>query len=138
MPFEVKPSPELAAVEVRLWGELTIDELRSLAAQVIDLAAQTGFRRALADCVDYLGGAALGEVFVLTEDVTKRPVQERGIEAFIAPRDADTAADVEFYVNTARAFGTRVQIFATRDAAVEWLNDYGAATDWSRGRRQSS
>jgi hypothetical protein len=129
MPFEVKPSPALSAIEITLWGVLTIDELRSMAAAVIDLAVETRFRRALADCRDYLGGASLGEVFFLTQDVSNRPINERGIEAFIAPTDARTAAEVEFYVNTARAHGTRVQMFATRDAAIQWLGSYGAAVE---------
>jgi len=137
VPFQVRPAPELAAVEVRLWGQLAIEELRRLAAEAINLAEQTGFRRALADCFDYLGGAALGEVFVLTEDVSAHAVVERGIQAFITPRHAQTAAELEFYVNTARALGNRVQMFATRQAAIEWLNDYGAATDWSEQRRRS-
>lgn len=121
MPYEVKPSPELSAIEVRLSGRLTIEDLRLVAAEVMSLAAQTGFRRALADCRDYLGGAGLGQVSFLTAQVSNRPARDRGIEAFIAPADRDAAADVQFYVRMAGYLGTKVQAFATREAAIQWL-----------------
>lgn len=125
MPFEVKSLPELSIIEIRLWDRLTAEQLRSLAAEVIVLADKTGFRRALADCRDYLGGAGLGEIHFLTKDVTNRPASERGLEAFIAPTDQHTAADVQFYVQAARTYGTTVQMFASREAAIEWLSESG-------------
>lgn len=124
MPYKVKALPELSAIEVDLSGRLTIEDLRLVAAEVLFLATQTGFRRALADCRNYLGGADLGQVAFLTAQVSDRPVSDRGIEAFIAPADRDAAADVQFYVRMAGYLGTRVQIFATREAAIQWLNTW--------------
>ena len=121
MPFEVKPLPELAAIEVTLSGRLTIEDLRLVAAEVLYLADQTGFRRALADCRNYLGGAGLGQVYFLTAQVTDRPTAARGVEAFITPSDPDAATDVQFYVTMAHSLGTRVQMFPTREAAIRWL-----------------
>jgi hypothetical protein len=121
MPYEVKPLPKLSAIEVKLSGRLTIEDLRLVAAEVQSLAAQTGFRRALADCRDYLGGAGLGQVSLLTAQVSNRPVSDRRIEAFIAPADRDAAADVQFYIRMAGYLGTKVQVFATREAAIQWL-----------------
>lgn len=128
MPYEVKPLPELSAIEVKLSGRLTIEDLRLVAAAVLSLAAQTGFRRALADCRDYLGGADLGQVSFLTAQVSDRSVSDRGIEAFIAPADRDAAADVQFYVRLAGYLGTRVRVFTTREAAIEWLTAPDAHT----------
>jgi len=122
LPFEVKSLPELAAIEVRLSGRLSIEELRSVAAEVLTLADETGFRRALADCRDYLGGAGLGQVYFLTAQVTDRPVRARGAEAFVMPADPNAATDVRFYVNMAGALGTRVGMFPTREAAMRWLS----------------
>ena len=124
MPFELKTLPDLAAIELRMWDRLAIAELRSLTAQVINLAIATGYRRALADCRDYLGGASLGEVYFLTDDVTRRPAAERGIEALISPSDALAAADVEFYASAARTRGTDVRVFAEREAAIRWLLEH--------------
>ncbi len=121
MPYEVGPLPELSAIEIKLSGRLTIEDLRSIAAEVMSLATQTGFRRALADCRDYLGGARLGEVALLTAQVGGRPASARGVEALIAPADRDAAADVQLYVTMARNLGTEVQVFPTREAAVQWL-----------------
>jgi hypothetical protein len=101
MPFEIKASPELAAIEVRLWDKLSTAELRSLVASVVELANAAGLRQALVDCRDYLGGAGLREVASLALDVTDRPVSDRGPEAFIAPANAGTARDVEFYIRAA-------------------------------------
>ncbi len=124
MPYEVKPLPELSAIEVKLSGRLTIEDLRLIAAEVISLAAQTGFRRALADCRDYLGGARLGQVALLTEQLSNRPISDRGIEALIAPADRDAAADVQLYARMAGNLGTKVQVFATREAAIQWLTTW--------------
>lgn len=124
MPFELNTLPDLAAIELKIWDRLTIAELRSLTAQVIKLAAATGYRRALADCRDYLGGASLGEVYFLADDVTRRPVAERGIEALISPSDPLAAADVEFYASAARTRGTDARTFAERQAAVQWLLEH--------------
>ena len=121
MPYEVKALPELLAIEVKLSGRLAIEDLRSVAAEVLSLADQTGFRRALADCRNYLGGAGLGQVCFLTAQVTDRPVSMRGVEAFVAPVDPEAAADVQFYINMAGALGTRVQMFTTREAAIRWM-----------------
>jgi hypothetical protein len=121
MPFEVNLLPDVSAIEVRLWDKLSIGELRSLSTQVISLGKDTGYRRALADCRDYLGGPGLGEVYFLTEEVTRRPASQRGAEALIAPRDPLVAADIEFYVAAARNRGSNVQIFAERHAATQWL-----------------
>lgn len=49
MPYGVKPLPELLAIEVKLSGRLTIEDLRLVASEVLFLATQTGLRRALAD-----------------------------------------------------------------------------------------
>ena len=121
MPFEVKTLPELSAIRIRLWDKVTAAELRSLAAGVIELAKLSGLRRALVDCRDYLGGAGLREVFLLTQDVTDRPASQRGSEAIIAPSDPYVAADVQFYVETARRLGTNVRMFDSHEAAVAWL-----------------
>ncbi|HYM44119.1 MAG TPA: hypothetical protein VET46_15285 [Steroidobacteraceae bacterium] len=121
MPYEVKPLPELLAIEITLASRLTIEDLRLVASEVLFLAAQTGFRRALVDCRDYLGGAGLGQVSFLTAQVSNRPVSDRGIEAFITPADPDAAADVQFYVRVANYLGTRVRVFATREDAIQWL-----------------
>ena len=134
MPHEVKPLPELSAIGVKLSGRLTIEELRLVAAEVLSLAAQTGCRRALADCRDYLGGAGLGQVSFLTAQVSNRPVSERGIEAFIAPTDPDAAADVQFYVRMAGYLGTKVQVFATREAAIHWLAPLAQQDEEARQR----
>ncbi len=122
MPYDIKPLLELSAIEIKLSGRLTIEELRSVAEEVMSLAAQTGFRRALADCRDYLGGARLGQVALLTAQVGGRPDSERGIEALIAPADRDAAADVQVYARMAGNLGTKVQVFTTREAAVQWLD----------------
>lgn len=124
MPYEVKPLPELSAIEVKLSGRLTIEDLRLIAAEVMSLATQTGFRRALADCRDYLGGARLGQVALLTAQVGDRPASDRGIEALIAPADRDAAADVQLYARMAGNLGTNVQVFATRAAAIQWLTTW--------------
>jgi len=121
MPFEVKLLSELSAIEIRLWDRLTAEELRSAASSVMESAERTGFRRALADCRDYLGGPGLGEVYFLTRDVTNRPASVRGPEAFVAPTDDYARADVQFYVEAARSLGTRAELFPTREEAIEWL-----------------
>jgi len=127
MPFEVRPLPEISAIELRLWGKLNIEDLRTLSAEVMTLAKTTGYRRALADCRDYLGGSGLGEVYFLAEEVTRRPGSERGVEALIALADALAAADVQFYATAARNRGTVVRVFAERQAATEWLLQLGQA-----------
>ena len=124
MSYEVKLLPELSAIEIRLSGRMTIEDLRSIAAEVMSLATQTGFRRALADCRDYLGGARLGQVALLTAQVGDRPAGDRGIEALIAPADPDAAADVQLYARMAGNLGTSVQVFATREAAIQWLTTW--------------
>ena len=127
MPFEINALPEISAIEIRMSGKLTIEELRSLTVEVTSLAKRTGFRRALADCRDYEGGASLGELYFLTKDLTQRAAHLRGPEAIIAPNNPRAAADVEFYAMAARNRGSNVWIFATREAAIEWLRYDGRA-----------
>lgn len=138
MPFEVKVLPELSAIGIRMWDRLSIAELRSLATQVMSLANATGYRRALADCRNYLGGTGLGEVYFLTDDVTRRPISERGAEALISPSDALAAADVEFYASAARTRGSDVRIFAEREAAIQWLLQRGPAQGPAKGTASNS
>jgi hypothetical protein len=121
MPYSVTALPELSAIEVKLSGKLTIEDLRRVTAEVLLLADETRYRRALADCHDYVGGASLGQVFSLTRQLGDRPVASRGVEAFIAPADPRAAADVQFYVNMTSSTGTRAQMFPTRQAAIEWM-----------------
>lgn len=121
MPFEVRQLPALRAIEIRLWLKLSARDLRLLVSDVTGLAKATGYRRALADCRDYLGGVSLGEVFFLSKEFSERPNEERGFEAIVAPSDPYTRADVQCYVDTAAGFGTAVRMFATREAAVAWL-----------------
>jgi hypothetical protein len=128
MPFSVRPLPEPSVIEIRLSGRVEIEELRSLATEVTLLAEQTGFRHALADCRDYLGGPGLGEIYFLTKEIANRPVGARGVQALVAPSDPRASADVQFYVETAHAYGTRARMFATRDAAIEWLREVGPVT----------
>jgi hypothetical protein len=121
MPYSVTALPELSAIEVKLSGRLTIEELRRVTAEVLLLADETKYRRALADCQSYLGGASLGQVFFLTQQVADRPAASRGVEAFVAPDDPHAAADVQFYINMTSAMGTRAQMFPTRQAAIQWM-----------------
>jgi hypothetical protein len=127
MPFEINARPEISAIEIRMSGRLTIEELRTLIVEVTSLAKTTGIRRALADCRDYEGGTSLGEVYFLTKDITERAAHLRGPEAIIAPTSTRAAADVEFYAMAARNRGSNVCVFATREAAVEWLRYDGRA-----------
>jgi hypothetical protein len=127
MPFEINALPEISAIEIRMSGKLTIEELRSLTVEVTALAKRTGLRRALADCRDYEGGASLGELYFLTKDLTERAPRVRGPEAIIAPKSPRAAADVEFYAMAARNRGSNVWVFATREAAIEWLRYDGRA-----------
>jgi len=121
MPFEIGELKELAAIQVRLWGKVSGAEIRSLAAGVIELGRSSRLRRVLVDCRDYLGGAGFREVLSLTREVTARPANERGLEAFIAPADPYAAADITFYIHTANGLGTTARLFASRQPAVEWL-----------------
>lgn len=124
MPFEVKRLHELAAIEIRLWQKLSARELRLLVSDVTQLAQTTGYRRALADCRDYLGGVSLGEVFFLSRELAERPDDHRGLEAIVAPSDPYTRADVQCYVETAATFGTAARMFANRESAVAWLESF--------------
>jgi hypothetical protein len=121
MPYSVTTLPELSAIEVKLSGRLAIEDLRRVTAEVLLLADETQYRRALADCRDYLGGASLSQVFFLTQQLGDRPAISRGVEAFVAPADPHAAADVQFYVNMTSATGTRAQMFPTRQAAIQWM-----------------
>jgi hypothetical protein len=121
MPFELKRLHALRAIEVRLWQKLSVPELHLLVSDVMELAVATGYRRALADCRDYLGGVNLGEVFFLSKELAGRPDEERGIEAIVAPSDAYARADVQCYVETSASFGATVRMFPSREAAVAWL-----------------
>ena len=121
MPFEVKCAPDLRAIELRLWQRLSVSDLQLLLSEVAKLAGERGYRRALADCRDYLGGISIGEVFFLAKELSDRPADERGAEAIITPNDPSTRADVQCYVDTAAQFGTNARMFDSREAAVEWL-----------------
>jgi len=121
MPFEIRELRELSAIDIRLWGRVTATDLRSLATRVLEVARQTGLRRALVDCRSYLGGAGFREVLSLTRDVAEQTPGERGREAIITPTDAYAAADVTFYVHTANSLGSKARMFASREAAVAWL-----------------
>ncbi len=121
MPFEVRCSSALQAIEIRLWQRLSISDLQLLLSAVAKVAGETGYTRALADCRDYLGGISLGEVFFLAKELSDRPADERGAEAIISPNDPYTRADVQCYVDTADTFGTKARMFESREAAVEWL-----------------
>ncbi|MDE2137817.1 MAG: hypothetical protein KGJ68_10295 [Gammaproteobacteria bacterium] len=125
MPFEIKETRELAAIEVRLWGSVDGADIRALAAAVIGLGKTSGLRRVLVDCREYLGGAGFREVLSLTKDVMERPAEERGREAFIAPRDPYAAADVTFYIHTANSLGSTARMFTSGEEAVGWLTRPG-------------
>lgn len=123
MPFEIKESTELSAIDVRLWGRVSAADIHSLAAAVIELGKTSGLRRVLVDCRTYLGGAGFQQVLSLTREVTDRPDSERGREAFIMPTDVYAAADVTLYIHTANSLGAAARMFTSREAAVGWLTD---------------
>ena len=125
MPFEIKEVRERATIDVRLWGTVRAADIRSLAAAVIELGKTSGLRRVLVDCRDYLGGAGFREVLSLTRDVSERPADERGREAFIAPVDPYAAADVTFYIHTANSLGSTARMFTSAEEAAGWLSGTG-------------
>lgn len=128
MPFEIKESTELSAIDVRLWGKVSAADIRALAAAVIELGRTSGLRRVVVDCRNYLGGAGFQQVLSLTREVTDRPAGERGREAFIMPTDAYAAADVTLYIHTANSLGTTARMFTSREGAVAWLTDPESAS----------
>jgi hypothetical protein len=123
MPYETRLLTDEFTIEVRLWGRLPTDDIRSLAAEVLSLADETGFRRVLADCGDYEDVASLGEVYFLAEDVTERLLSMRGPQAIVAPTKTPVAANVEFYIVAARNRGSNIQMFSSRETAIQWLRD---------------
>lgn len=129
MPFEIRESTELSAIDVRLWGKVSAADIRSLAAAVIELGRTSGLRRVLVDCRNYLGGAGFQQVLSLTREVADRPASERGWEAFIMPTDAYAAADVTLYIHTANNLGTTARMFTSREAAVGWLTGSESAPE---------
>ena len=121
MPFEVKLLPGTSIMEIRIWDKLTIENVQAMSKDVNSLARATGIHRVLVDSRDYKGGVSLAEIYFHAKGVNERAPDKRGVEAFIAPTSPRAAADVEFYALAARNQGTPVELFSTREAAIEWL-----------------
>jgi hypothetical protein len=121
MPFEINVVPEISVMEIRIWDKLTLENVQSMSNEVSSLARTTGIGRVLVDCRDYQGGVSLGEIYFHAKGVTERTPDTRRPQAFIAPASSRVLADVEFYALAARNRGTPVEIFPTREAAMQWL-----------------
>jgi hypothetical protein len=121
MPFEIKLLPDVPVMEIRIWDKLTIENVESMSNEVKTLVQASGVRRVLVDCRDYQGGVSLGDIYFHAKGIPERTADARRAQAFIAPANPVAAAEVQFYATAAGNQGTAVQIFSTRDAAIEWL-----------------
>ena len=118
MPSRIWADTDTGILEVRSFGEVTLDDLRSQIAEITRLAAETGIRKVL---VDTLGEESLPSTFDFFDFMSNLPTDL--VYAMYSNRTQQTHADMEFGETVALNRGIRIRHFSDRDSALSWILD---------------
>lgn len=121
MPWNVSLDPNYPIVELSYSGLLTALELEDSAKALLGLASSHHRRLILADCTSLEGGHSVVDLYFLARSIAYEGVGFSVKEAAILPINAHAAGLARFWETTAINRGLRVQCFASRAEAVNWL-----------------
>jgi hypothetical protein len=117
MPEEVFVNRDLGVIEVRSFGAVSREDLAGSVEQIETLSKETGFSKVLVDIseeeelpnvldLDDFGGTIPGFLKV----------------AVVAVEGLPTAKKADFLRNVASVKGAQMELFTSRDEALEWLS----------------
>lgn len=117
--------PTLPIIETRYADAMTPEELQAAVAETIRLAMETGHRLFLGDCTALRQAPSTSDIYTLFEAIERTGLAHEAREAMVLPETvppgSDVAENLRFFEDLAVNRGFRVQVFADRQVALEWL-----------------
>ncbi len=116
MPSGIKANKDVGIIEVRSYGDVSLDDLRRQIPDVRRTSEDTGMRKVFVDTTDE---ESLPATFDLLDFMSKLP-RELAYATYSRTRHA-THEDMKFAETVALNRGICVQHFVDRDTAIAWL-----------------
>lgn len=117
--------PTLPIIETHYEGALSPEELLAAAEESIRLSLEHGRTLFFGDCTGLRHGPSTTHIYRLFEAIERSAVPRGSREALLLPDELPTGSDVaenlRFFEDLAVNRGFHVQVFADRQAALEWL-----------------
>jgi hypothetical protein len=108
-------------VRLRLTGPQTLADYRQQTEEALQLARSKKVALFLVEDQQAWNTASVLELFALPAMYEELGAPRSGKVAIVMPRDSPSAADIRFYETVCVNRGYNVKIFATEQAAMEWL-----------------
>ena len=122
MPWTCEYNPKSGFIETIYEGQLTDDDLEAEDVYSIQLAIKNKTRMFLVDLTKYQGNITASGIYEIPGRYDERMTRP-AFFAVIEPEIRDFDADVHFYRTVCTNRGWTVEVFKSKDAAIEWLNE---------------
>jgi hypothetical protein len=117
--------PSLPLIETCYADAMTPDDLQAAVAETIRLAMETGHRLFLGDCTALRQAPSASDIYAMFEAIARTGLAHEAREAMLLPEvvapGSDVAENLRFFEDLSVNRGFRVQVFADRQAALDWL-----------------
>ena len=119
--WKIRYSSAMAAVVLRVAGEIRNDDARAQAAQLVELLNQHQTRKVLLDCSEAVSEMTLPELYWLADAAPALRIPWDIRAAVVAPRTRYRMESYRFFELVFRNAGYKVKLFDDRAAAEDWL-----------------
>ena len=121
MPCDVILHTEPRFVELVFTGSVSHSEMEPAAIQALEGCDRMQTSRLMCDCTQLSGGHSVSDLYELAGRLSASPLAATVREAVLLPSLPAMQADAQFWRATASNRGAQVQVFADRQAAMDWL-----------------
>jgi len=122
MPYTLDCNDKLGIIELVMSGNLTKEEMLETTIEVVKYQEQLGRLYILLDATYAYFDVPLVEIFDLPDKhYIEQNANPQNMLALIPPPSTKGRKDAEFYMNACVNRGRIVQLFDSRDKAIEWL-----------------
>jgi len=122
MPYHITLLETPPALEIQYIGRLSSTELMASVKQAMVLAEKHQCIRILTDCSLLEGGHGVFDLFEGVMEIYDNFVGSPFREAIVQSTDPKAAELVHFWETACKNRGLNVQVFPTRQAALDWLH----------------
>ncbi len=111
-------------IEIKSYGDVTINDLKTSLSLVNEIHENTGITKVLVDARDQKSLPSTSNIF---EFGVQLPYKLHF--ALVIDKDQKTGNDVHFLETVAFNRGFTINTFTSRITAIDWLNNYDTASD---------
>ena len=122
MPWTSGLHPDLPIIDMRYSGIVTASELKEAFYSTLNLAILEGISRIRVDCTDLNdGGHSIFDLYFLADLLAMHDLGVMVKEAIVLPAMPEDVENIVFWETACVNRGLRVQLFESREEALDWL-----------------